>query len=174
MVTIDLDEWISATTAPGTPLTLFVNAEAVLPGFSIASEALGIRWNDHATPGDIMASVPLPQNLDSTKDITLHYLVFKIGATAADVASITSSIVWQTPAALADADTPVVDTSSAMVGDATSLTVAELIATIAAADIPDSPSAMTMTINPTDGTLGTDDLMLIGVWIEYTAKPDVS
>lgn len=169
---IPLTTFIDAETAAGTPLTLFVDADAELPGFSIAdSEALGIRWNNKATLGGIMASVPMPQDLDSGADITIHYLASKTGATLADAVTWQSTIGWQTVGALHDADTPVVDTSDAMTGDATAKTVAELVATVANADIPASPSVMNISIQPTDGTLDTDDVILEGVWIEYERSP---
>jgi hypothetical protein len=29
---------------------------------------------------------------------------------------------------------------------------------------------MNLTIQPTDGTLGTDDVIILGMWLEYTSK----
>lgn len=168
---IPLNAFLDAVTAPGTPLTLFADGETTLPGFSIVDTvALGIRWNDHVTPGDIQASIPMPQDLDETVDITLHYLVSKTGADADDDVSMDSSIVWQTPGAVHDVDTPVPDTSSALAGDDAAKTVTELVTTIGNADIPASPSSMNLIIHPTDGLLDVDDCILLAMWIEYTAK----
>jgi len=168
---LPLTNFVDAETAAGTPLTLFVDAVATLPGLSIVdAEALAIRWNNHATPGDVMQSIPLPEDLDDTADFTIHYMVSKSGATLGDAVTFDSAIVFQTDGALHDADTPVVDTSSALVGDAAAKTVTELEATFAAADIPSGAKVMNIMIHPTDGTLGTDDCHLLGVWIEYTRR----
>jgi len=169
---IPLTSFVDAETAAGTPLTLFVDAAATLPGFSVAdSESIAIRWNDHATPGDIMASIPLPQDMVTTADISVHYMLSKTGATVGDAVTMESSITFQTVAALHDADTPVVDTSSAITGDDAAKTVTEVSATVANADIPAPPAVLTIKVHPTDGTLGTDDLFLHDVWIEYTRNP---
>lgn len=165
---IPLNEFLDTTTAAGTPLTLFVGA-GVLPGFDIVdTEALGIRWNNDATPDTIQASIPLPPDFNDAADFTIHYMVSKTGATVGDAVTFTSSIVFQTSGALHDADTPVVDTSTALTGDDAAKTVTELITTFGNADIPAGAKIMNITINPTDGLLGTDDCHLLGIWVEYT------
>lgn len=168
---LPLGDFLDAETAAGKELLLFVGATATLPGYShLDSESGGIRWNNHANPGDIMGSFPMPPDMDTSKDMIIHYMVSKTGATSGDTVSMTSTIGWQVDGALSNADTPVVDVSDAVTGNDTAKTVTELIATVAAADIPSGSSIMNILIHVTDGTLGTDDAILHGVWIEYTRK----
>jgi len=42
--------------------------------------------------------------------------------------------------------------------------------TIAAADVPASPSVLTLVFHPKDGELGTDDFLLMPPWLEVTRK----
>jgi hypothetical protein len=57
-----------------------------------------------------------------------------------------------------------------MTGDATAKTVAHLTLTLALANLAAYPAAMELTLQPKDGTLGTDDVILLGAWILYTKK----
>jgi hypothetical protein len=157
--------------ASGAALAVFANAADPTPGYSLDnSEALGIRWNNHANPDPIGCTVAMPQDLDDTANIVLHLLASKSGATLGDAVTFTCQAFFQTVGALHDADADAGGASSAMTGDAAAKTVAELTLTIAAADVPASPSCLTLTIQPTDGTLGTDDVTLHAVWVEYKRK----
>lgn len=171
-------DWVDASaTAPGTPLTLFVDADAELPGLSIVdTEAVGIRWNNKATLGEIQQAFALSFDFDTSKDVVMHYLLSKTGATQADAVTMQSTVAFVQPGDLHDADTPVVDVSDALVGDAAAKTVSHLTATIAAADIPDRNSISTpincnLIVQPSDGTLGTDDLIMHACWMEYKRLP---
>ena len=55
-----------------------------------------------------------------------------------------------------------------MTGNATSKTVAELTLSIAAGDVPPSPSKLSFSIKP--ASLGTDDVIVSSAWFEYTRK----
>lgn len=157
--------------ASGVALAQFANAADPTPGFSLDnSEALGIRWNNHANPDPIGCTIAMPQDLDDTADIIVHFLASKSGATLADAVTFTCQAFFQTVGALHDADADAGGASSAMTGDSAAKTVQEETLTIAAADVPASPSCLTLTIQPTDGLLGTDDVTLHAVWIEYTKK----
>ena len=57
-----------------------------------------------------------------------------------------------------------------MTGDATAKTVAELTRTLGLADMPAAQAQMVLTMKPTGGTLGTDDVIVLGTWIEYKRK----
>ena len=57
-----------------------------------------------------------------------------------------------------------------MTGDAATKTMQEETLTIANADVPAVPCRMFLTVQPTDGTLGTDDVVLHSMWLEYTPK----
>lgn len=156
--------------ADGDPLAKFVNEGAPSCGFSLVeSEAFGIRWNNDATPGTITTSIPLPQDLDDTAAVVVHYLASKVGATGGDLPKFTTGAFFQTVGATYIADVDAGGDSSAMTNPATK-TTQEVTLSIAAGDVPASPSVLTLTVAPKAGTLGTDDLVLHGIWLEYTRK----
>ena len=154
----------------GTALADFADGASATPGYADAAEISGIRWNDHATPTPISCSVPYPQDLDPAEDVTMHFLAAKIGATLGDAVTWTCVVTEAVDGALYDADADLGGASSAMTGDAATKTVQEETLTLAAADITGSPGALVITVQPTDGTLGTDDVVLIACWLEYTTK----
>jgi hypothetical protein len=150
---------------------VFADSENALPGIQLTnSKAVSVRWNDHAAPTAIAITVPLPQNLDDTANIVVHALVSKIGATIGDATKLTIGAFFQTVAALHDADTDRGGDSDAVVGNAATKTVTELTLAIAANVVPPSPCALTLTIKPKAGTLGTDDFCVHAVWLEMTRK----
>jgi hypothetical protein len=160
--------------ATGVALAVFADGASATPGYAVVdSEALGIRWNNHATPAAIGRSFLWPADLDPSKDAVLHALVSKTGATVGDATSLTTTLFNSAvPGALHDADADFGGATGAVTGDATAKTVTELTRTLAAADLPQGafPAACSLTIKPTAGTLGTDDLVLHAVWIEYAKK----
>lgn len=157
--------------ADGDPLAKFTSESAPSFGFNLAdSKALNIRWNNDATPGTALCNVALPQDLDDTAAISLHFLCSKSGATVGDATTLTITAFFQTAAALHDADADCGGVTGALVGNATAKTVAELSLTIAAGDVPPAPCSLTFTVTPTAGKLGTDDLMIHAAWIEYKPK----
>lgn len=156
--------------ADGTALADFAGGDSTTPGWANESEVGGIRWNNHANPDPISASFPYPPDLDASADVTVHLLAAKVGATLADAVTWTVQFFENLDGALYDADADAGGASSAMTGDATSKTVQEETLTIAAADVNGAPGAFTISIQPTDGTLDTDDVILIAVWLEYTGQ----
>jgi hypothetical protein len=77
--------------------------------------------------------------------------------------------------ALRDADADFGGASSAMTGDAATKTVQKVTRTLAAADLPDASTAdpsptFTLSVKPTDGTLGTDDVTIHSIQVEYTRQ----
>lgn len=156
--------------ADGTALADFSDGASTTPGWNAGDESFGIRWNNHANPDPISTSVPIPPDLDATADVIVHFLAAKVGATVGD------AVTWETEAfnnadgALYDADTDFGGASAAMTGDATSKTCQEELLTLASANVAASPCVLTLTVQPTDGTLGTDDVILMGVWLEYTRQ----
>lgn len=157
--------------ADGDPLAKFVSAASPTFGFNLAdSKALNLRWNNDATPGTALCNVALPQDLDDTAAIVLHFLCSKSGATLGDATTLTITAFFQTVAALHDADADCGGVTGALVGNAAAKTVAELTLSIAAGDVPPAPCGLTFTVTPTAGLLGTDDLMIHAVWIEYKSK----
>lgn len=157
---------LSAIEADGTLLAAFSDGDSTTPGIAVAnSKALGIRWNNHATPDPIMVSVPIPGDRKADDDLVIHVLASKTGATVGDAVTFAVGAFFLVPDALHDADADCGGTTSAMDGDAAAKTVQEVTLTIDAADIPTDDGVLTLTLQPTDGTLGTDDVIVERAWI---------
>jgi predicted RecA/RadA family phage recombinase len=157
---------LSAIEADGTLLAAFSDGDSTTPGIAVAnSKALGIRWNNHATPDPIMVSVPIPADRKADDDLVIHVLASKTGATVGDAVTFAVGAFFLVPDALHDADADCGGTTSAMDGDAAAKTVQEVTLTIDAADIPTDDGVLTLTLQPTDGTLGTDDVIVERAWI---------
>jgi hypothetical protein len=155
----------------GTPLAAFADGASATPGYAVDdSEAPAIRWNNHATPTAVYASVPLPPDLDDAEDVVVKVLASKTGATIGDAVTFTLTAFMLTVGALRDADANAGGATGAMTGNAASKTVQAVSRTIAAADVPAAPGSLTLSMKPTDGTLGTDDVSVHSVWLEYTPK----
>jgi len=143
----------------GTAIDTFSDGASATPGFSQESnKEVVLRWNNHATPGDVAFTVPLPEDLDESADVIIHALALMSGAT--DTPELTMEAYFN------KADTDCAGTDDEIDGG-TILT--EYLNTIANADVPASPSALTVVLHPKDGELGTDDCLLYAVWLEYTA-----
>lgn len=153
------------------PLTKFTSEANPTFGFNLAdSEAVCLRWNNHATPGTATAQVSLPFDLDDTKTATVEFLCSKSGATVGDATALTIGCYIISAGDLHNADINCGGDTGALVGDATANTTAVLSRTIAAADIPSGARSMTLTVTPKAGTLGTDDLLVHSVRLHYTRK----
>lgn len=153
----------------GTTLADFADGASPTPGWSAGDESGGIRWNNHANPDPVSTQFVWPADVDITANATLHILAAKVGATLADAVTWKVEVFNNIAAALYDADADYGGTSSAMTGDAATKTVQDETLTLALADLPAAvPAISTLTIQPTDGTLGTDDVILLGAWIAYT------
>jgi len=160
-----------AQEADGTALAAFSAGTSIIPGLAatVAGENGGIRWNDHGTPDPIAMSFIWPSDVDTAVNATLKVLAAKTGATIGDATTFDAAVFNHPDAALYDADADYGGTSSAMTGDAVAKTCQEESLTLALANLPAAfPSVATITIQPTDGTLGTDDVILLGAWIEYS------
>lgn len=158
------------TEQDGTALADFADGASATPGWSAGDEGFGIRWNNHANPDPISTSIPIPPDLDASADVIVHVLAAKIGATVGDAVTWLIEAFNNVDAALYDADADFGGTSSAMTGDAATKTCQEETLTLAAANVAGSPCVLALTLQPTDGTLGTDDVIVLGVWLEYTRK----
>jgi len=155
----------------GAPIAIFADGASAVPGSAIVdSEAAGIRWNNNATLNGIMASFLVPPDADITANMTLHIHASKTGATVGDAVTFDVGCFNQVVGALHDADADFGGTTSAMTGDATAKTVQDVTLTLALANLAAYPASVTITIKPTDGTLGTDDLVLLSAFIVYKKK----
>jgi hypothetical protein len=102
----------------------------------------------------IMCSLALPPDLDTSADVTLHFRIVSGGTT--DAVGFTVDTFFN------EGDTKVTDTS----GTNQTTTYAEVVATIGAADVPAGAQAMTIGLTPVAHT--TDTLAMTACWIEYT------
>jgi hypothetical protein len=162
--------------AAGTPLAAFADGAVATPGLALDdSEAAGVRWNNHATPSAIWGSVTLPADRAPNTDVIVHIKAAKTGATVGDATTFTVGAFFHPVSALRDADATAGGASSAMTGNAATKTVQKVTRTIAAADIPnpsttDPCASLSLSLKPTDGTLGTDDVTVYAVLLEYTRQ----
>ena len=157
-------------TDAGVALAAFANADDPLPGFCVTAKGLGIRWNNHATPTAVGTKVIVPPDADVTANMTLHVLAAKVGATVGDATKFTIVAYNNVVAALYDADDDFGGDTDAMIGDAATKTVQHVTLTLALANLAAYPAAMELTLQPKDGTLGTDDVIMLAAWIEFQKK----
>lgn len=160
----------SAVEADGTALADFADGASPTPGWSAGDESMGIRWNNHATPDPISVAFTMPQDVDTASAMTLNILAAKIGATVGDAVTWTVEAFNNVDAALYDADADFGGASSAMTGDAATKTCQLETLSLATGDLAAAGSQVVLTIQPTDGTLGTDDVILLGLSVAYTRK----
>lgn len=155
----------------GAPLAIFANGASAVPGSALVeSEAFGIRWNNNATLDGVVTSYLVPPDADIAADFTLHIRAAKIGATVGDAVTFDVGAWNQVVGSTYIADTNYGGTSSAMTGDAATKTVQNVTRTLALADLAAYPATVTLSIKPTDGTLGTDDLLFLGAFVLYKKK----
>jgi hypothetical protein len=168
-VVIDLK---AAILSAGTPMAAWVNnAGASAPGVTLDNaKAVGIRWNNQAGQTAIFSYFELPADMDVTKPSVFVVLASKSGATGGDATTFDVAVFEQVAGAAEDATTSFGGTTSALVGTATAKTVGKVTLGIAANIFTAGPHRVTVSIKPTDGTLGTDDAMCNGFWFEYTKK----
>ena len=155
----------------GVALAAFADGGASsVPGFCVTAKGLQSSWNNHATPGAVGSRVLVPSDADITANMTLHILAAKIGATIDDATTFDVAAYKNVVATLYDADTNFGGTSSAMTGNAATKTIQHLTLTLALVNLAAYPAAMELTIKPTAGTLGTDDVIMLVAWIAYKKK----
>lgn len=157
-------------TDAGVALAAFSDGASPTPGFCVTAKGLGIRWNNHATPTAVGTKVMIPPDADVTADMVFHVLAAKTGATIGDATKFTVVAYNNVVDALYDADADFGGDTTAMTGDATAKTVQHETLTLALANLAAYPAAMELTIQPKDGTLGTDDVIMLAAWIEYQKK----
>ncbi len=116
-----------------------------------ASETTSILWA--AGNADLIGTqVALPADFDGSRDVSLYLTTVSAGTTNA--ATFTVETSW-------DSGTVVVDTCTGLA----SATVATAVATIAAADIPDTATRLTLMLTP--ATHATDTMSLFAVRLRY-------
>lgn len=154
---------LGAYEADGTALAAFADGASTTPGLAVdGGEAVGVRWNNHATPDPIALSLFLNEAVEAGSDLTLELWAHKSGATLADATAFTVGAFFGVQGALYDADADCGGDTSAMVGNAAAKTIQKVTLTIDGDDVPAGPCFLNLTIQPKDGTLGTDDVTLLG------------
>lgn len=158
--------------AAGTPMAAFAdNGAASAPGITLVdSEGMGIRWNNQATQTAVWTRFTMPLDIDTSKDAVLELFASKTGATVGDATTFTITVFNNAKSALHDADADYGGATSAMTGDATAKTVQRVTRTLAAANLGQPGEPVSLSFKPTDGTLGTDDVILFGMNLRYTRK----
>ncbi len=159
-----------AFSAAGVAIAAFSDGASDVPGYCVTAKGMGIRWNNHAAPLAVAGKVIVPPDMDITADAVLHILAAKVGATVGDATKFTVGAYNNEVDAAFDADSNFGGDTSAMVGDDTTKHVQHVTLTLALADLAAYPAAMELTIKPKDGTLGTDDVIMLAAWIEYKRK----
>jgi hypothetical protein len=156
--------------AAGVALAAFADGASDVPGYCVTAKGLGVRWNDHAAPLAVGTKVMVPPDADITANMTLHILAAKTGATQADATKFTVGAFNNVVDAAYDADATFGGDTTAMVGDDTAKHVQHVTLALALADLAAYPAAVELTIKPKDGTLGTDDVIMLAAWVEYQKK----
>lgn len=157
MISVPLMSLVEADT---TALIAFGDGDSATPGFSVEGNGeFALRWNNHATPDPVAFSIPLPPDLNAGAAVVVHVLAKMSGTTDnPDLVTTAYFNAGDTDCAGADAE----------VNGGTTLT--DYTNTIALADVPAPPGCLTVTFQPEDGAIGTDDLLVFGVWVEYTGS----
>lgn len=168
----------AALLAAGTPMAAWASTSGASssPGVTLSnSKAVAIKWNNNATQTAVFTSIDLPYDLDVTKPVLVRGLVSKTGATSGDAVTLDVAIFQQIAGALEDATSGTLGlggTSSAIVGTLTAKTVSQVAYVIPANTLTAAPNHLTISVKPTNGTLGTDNGLLDGFGIEYQRKPN--
>lgn len=151
---------------------VYSDGTAVLPfvanttdGRDPTAESGGLRWNDDSTV-KFAASVLMPNDLNDAAAVVVHALGYRVGAADA-TAAITVGAFFRTVGAAFNADADAGGDTTAFAAATT--VVSESTLSIAAGDVPASPSSLLLTLVPTVA-LDDDDLVILEVWLEVTRK----
>lgn len=164
---------VNPVLAAGTALAAFANGVSTTPGLAVDnSEITGIRWNNDAAPVAFFIGTLLPHDRQPNTDVAIKILAAKSGATSGDATTFTIGAFMVALAALQDADADAGGATGAMTGAAVAKTLQLVSRTLAAADVSNAtltaPAHLTLSVKPTAGTLGTDDVTITSMWLEYT------
>jgi len=151
----------------GTALTVYAASPAGVGIAQIGSKSSVIQWTANATPNDIAAHFVMPQDLNDAADVVVHLLGCPAAASPANTPVFTIEAYFDEVGAAVGADTNCGGESGEF---SASTNLQEKTLTIAAADVPASPSALTLVLHPKDTELGDVDFYLAGIWLEVTRK----
>jgi hypothetical protein len=144
------------------------HSAAPTPGYTVLnSEALGLQWAAHGTPTAVVGTILLPPGLDETNSVvTLNVIASKTGATLGDAVTFTVTAFPQVIGALHDAHADIGGVTTAMTGNATAKTVQRVTLSLSpiVASTTANSTPLTFTIKPTNGTLGTDNVLVESIY----------
>ena len=145
----------------GTPLAKFANGDSATPGFSQESnKEVVLRWNNHGTPTKVAVfGLSLPPDLDPAAAVAVHWRAKMSGAN--------DTPVLEHECYLGAGDTDCAGTDDEIDGAAT---LTEYTSSIAHGDVGGSPEELTLIFGPKAGEIGTDDLLIYSVWLEYKGQ----
>lgn len=151
----------------GTALTVYAASPASVGIAQLSNKSSVIQWAANATPDDIVAHFMMPNDVDDSEDVIVHLLGCTSATSPADTPVFTIEAYFDVVGAAFSAD----DNCGGESGEfaATGL-IQEKTLTIAAANVPASPSALTLVLHPKDTELGNVDFYLAGIWLEVTRK----
>ena len=152
------------TLEDGTALTTW--GAGAVPGFQqISNKDIALTWDGNGTPGAVAVTACLPRDIDTTADLVIHFLAAMAGASDTPVLVFEAFFSDPTTNTTIGGDTDCAGTDPEVTGAAV---VTEYTMTIAAANIPVHPAALTMVITPTAGQMDTDECRVVTMWGEYT------
>jgi hypothetical protein len=153
----------------GTALTVFADGASGVGWTQLSSKELALRWNNQATPDDIIVQFVMPQDLNDAAAAVLHLAgtIVKAGGAVVDSPKVTVEAYFSEIGAAIGADANCGGDSTEFTADGT---YEEATLTLAAGDVPAAPCILTCVIHPKDGELGTDDFVMLTPWLEVTRK----
>ena len=162
-IPIPITSWLDG----GAPLAAFVDGS--VNGVALVdSKAVGFRFNPVGQDTSTLStSIAMPPDLDDAASVVLHVLAFRIGSSDTTTVLVGNAF-FQEVGAAHTADTDAITVDSAALNAATTV-VGEYTLTVAGADVPPAPCALTLTLAPSSA-LDADDLVIVGTWLEYTRK----
>lgn len=149
------------TLEDGTAIGKFSDGDSATPGFDqVSNKEVVLRWNNHGTPTKVAAfGIAMPPDLDAASDVVVHW--------RAKMSDANDTPDLEHECYFGAGDTDCAGTDDEIDGGAT---LTEYTATIAAANVGGSPEELTLIFGPKAGEIGTDDLLVYSVWLEYTGK----
>jgi hypothetical protein len=165
---INLMPSIQYKLAAGAPVALAVFADNASPnpGYAVVdAEAQGVRWNNNATQDQPVAFRFTTPNIGDELLATLRVRASKTGATVGDATTFTVTLFVMSVGLLHDASSNTGGTTTAMTGNATAKTIQEVtLALLGSTLLPNTTYVGSIT--PTSGTLGTDDVTMIDLFVQ--------
>lgn len=148
----------------GTAITTFSDGASATPGINqVANKEQVLRWNNNATTTAVaVGGLSMPLDLDSSQPITVHW--------RAKMSGTTDSPDLEHECYFGAGDTDCAGTDDEIDGGTT---LTEYTATIAATNVGGAPEELTLIFKPKNGEIGTDDLLVHSVWLEYTRSLSV-